>query len=240
MGTFVGHTDGLTHLSAKGDGRYLLSNSKDQTLKIWDVRRASDAAAASAAAAAREAPRFQWDYRWMEYPARNRLVEHPADGALRTLRGHRVLHTLIRAYWSPAGTTGQRYVYAGSADGIVRIWDVLTGQIAGKLMPNSSSRQERTVRDCSWHPFLPEMTTGGWEEWVGEVGGRSGGEKWVGEVGGQRVVNKVVNGWSMGSLAEQRSIVYKRSIEKNSHHYSPLVPVPRAVNFRGEVTTYYP
>jgi len=37
-------------------------------------------------------------------------------------RGHAVLQTLIRAYFSPAATTGQRYIYSGSADGSVYIW----------------------------------------------------------------------------------------------------------------------
>lgn len=37
-GLLVGHTDGLTHLDAKGDGRYLISNCKDQTIKLWDLR----------------------------------------------------------------------------------------------------------------------------------------------------------------------------------------------------------
>ena len=30
---------GLTHIDPKGDGVYLLSNSKDQTAKVWDVRK---------------------------------------------------------------------------------------------------------------------------------------------------------------------------------------------------------
>eukprot|EP00854_Cymbomonas_tetramitiformis_P022941 gene22941-27740_t len=38
LGLF-GHTEGLTHVSSKGDGRYCISNSKDQTIKLWDVRK---------------------------------------------------------------------------------------------------------------------------------------------------------------------------------------------------------
>ena len=33
-----------------------------------------------------------------------------------------MLQTLIRAYFSPLATTGQRYIYSGSADGSVYIW----------------------------------------------------------------------------------------------------------------------
>jgi len=38
VGVFVGHTEGLTYVDSKGDGRYVLSNSKDQTMKLWDIR----------------------------------------------------------------------------------------------------------------------------------------------------------------------------------------------------------
>ena len=39
-----------------------------------------------------------------------------------TYRGHKVLTTLIRAYFSPLHTTAQRFIYAGSADGSVYIY----------------------------------------------------------------------------------------------------------------------
>ncbi len=35
----IGHTEGLTHLDSKDDGRYLLSNCKDQTARLWDIRK---------------------------------------------------------------------------------------------------------------------------------------------------------------------------------------------------------
>lgn len=35
---FVGHCEGLTYIDSKGDGRYILSNGKDQTMKLWDMR----------------------------------------------------------------------------------------------------------------------------------------------------------------------------------------------------------
>ena len=37
-------------------------------------------------------------------------------------RGHKVLGTLIRAYFSPKHTTAQRFIYAGSSDGTVYIF----------------------------------------------------------------------------------------------------------------------
>ena len=62
------------------------------------------------------------DYRWEQYPARHHVVKHPQDNSLMTYRGHQVLTTLIRAYFSPLHTTAQRFIYAGSADGSVYIY----------------------------------------------------------------------------------------------------------------------
>ena len=38
-GVLVGHTEGITYVSAKGDGRYIISNGKDQALRLWDLRK---------------------------------------------------------------------------------------------------------------------------------------------------------------------------------------------------------
>lgn len=38
-----------------------------------------------------------------------------------TYRGHAVLQTLIRCHFSPAETTGGRYIYSGSADGKIHV-----------------------------------------------------------------------------------------------------------------------
>lgn len=48
VGVFAGHADGITFIDSRGDGRYLLSNSKDQSIKLWDVRKFSSSAAAEA------------------------------------------------------------------------------------------------------------------------------------------------------------------------------------------------
>lgn len=38
VGVFVGHQDGITYIDSREDDRYLLTNSKDQTIKVWDLR----------------------------------------------------------------------------------------------------------------------------------------------------------------------------------------------------------
>ncbi|PNH08963.1 LEC14B protein [Tetrabaena socialis] len=165
VGVLVGHTEGLTHLHSRGDGRYVLSNAKDQTAKLWDIRMTlAGGSLRDASSAARlptqHIPQFNWDYRWQEYPAAHRIVRHPHDSSVQTYRGHSVQHTLIRAYFSPAHTTGQRFIYTGSVEGGVHVYDVVTGlEVEGSPL----RLHRKLVRDVSWHPFEPVMATVSWD-----------------------------------------------------------------------------
>lgn len=40
-GFLEGHLEGITFIDSRGDGHYFISNSKDQTTKLWDIRRMS-------------------------------------------------------------------------------------------------------------------------------------------------------------------------------------------------------
>jgi WD repeat-containing protein 23 len=155
VGVLVGHTDGVTFVSSKGDGRYLISNGKDQTMKLWDVRKMKDFGT--------DLPKMSqshrnWDYRYQHCPMRRARIVNPQDMSLMTYTGHRVLQTLVRCYFSPTETTGQRYLYTGSADGIVFVYDVLTGKIVQKLIGHSA-----VIRDVSWHPRLPLLLSSSWD-----------------------------------------------------------------------------
>lgn len=37
----MGHLEGITFIDSRGDGRHLISNSKDQSIKLWDIRKMS-------------------------------------------------------------------------------------------------------------------------------------------------------------------------------------------------------
>jgi WD repeat-containing protein 23 len=37
----MGHLEGITFVDSRGDGRYFISNGKDQTTKLWDIRKMS-------------------------------------------------------------------------------------------------------------------------------------------------------------------------------------------------------
>jgi WD repeat-containing protein 23 len=38
-GVLTGHLEGITFIDSHGDGRYFISNGKDQTIKLWDIRK---------------------------------------------------------------------------------------------------------------------------------------------------------------------------------------------------------
>src|SRR5262249_1135573 len=67
-GAFVGHIEGLTYVDSKGDGRYVLSNGKDQTMKLWDLRMAMTTDRFAELNPARHTRRWGFDYRRSEFP----------------------------------------------------------------------------------------------------------------------------------------------------------------------------
>ncbi|CAL9048851.1 LEC14B homolog [Musa acuminata AAA Group] len=155
-GFLEGHLEGITFIDSRGDGHYFISNSKDQTTKLWDIRRMSSTTKS-------RTPRtyYDWDYRWMDYPAEARNQKHPCDRSVATYKGHSVLRTLIRCYFSPTHSTGQKYIYTGSFDKCVYIYDVVTGAIVAKLAWHNDA-----IRDCSWHPYYPVLVSSSWDHAV--------------------------------------------------------------------------
>ncbi|XP_065270226.1 DDB1- and CUL4-associated factor 11 [Emys orbicularis] len=157
VGVLAGHQDGITFIDSKGDARYLISNSKDQTIKLWDIRRLSGREGLEAS---RQAVTQQnWDYRWQQVPKKAwRKTKLPGDSSLMTYRGHGVLHTLIRCRFSPPHSTGQQYIYSGCSTGKVVVYDLLSGQIIKKLTSHKAC-----VRDVSWHPYQEKIVSSSWD-----------------------------------------------------------------------------
>jgi DDB1- and CUL4-associated factor 11 len=173
-GAFVGHTEGLTYVDSKGDGRYVLSNGKDQMMKLWDLRKMCTAEQLDNINISRYTTGF--DYRYMSYSDED-YAPHPHDCSVVTYRGHRVLRTLIRCHFSPPSSTNSRYVYSGSEDGKVYIYNI-DATLAGVIDVGSVTAQSRPqdqglfaefevrrgdnawktcVRDASWHPSAPVL-----------------------------------------------------------------------------------
>ncbi|GAA5987136.1 hypothetical protein JCM10908_001043 [Rhodotorula pacifica] len=205
-GTCVGHTEGVTYVEPKGDGRYILSNGKDQAAKLFDLRMMmSDVDFERLRLDRRSFGIDGWDYRQSFYTT-PRYQKHPHDNSVMTYRGHAVLRTLIRCHFSPMATTNQRYIYSGSSDGKIHIWS-LDGMVVGVLDRQEShplsnqqtgeyndpsdwtlrttrreSRRSRgsAVRDVSWHPYEPMMMSTAWEEGRGQVAGSIALHEWAG------------------------------------------------------------
>ncbi|CAL0300564.1 unnamed protein product [Lupinus luteus] len=152
-GVLMGHLEGITFIDTRGDGRYFISNGKDQTIKLWDIRKMSSNATCNPGYRS-----YEWDYRWMDYPPQAKDLNHPCDQSVSTYRGHSVLRTLIRCYFSPAFSTGQKYIYTGSHNACVYVYDLVSGDQVATLKHHKSP-----VRDCSWHPFQTMLVSSSWD-----------------------------------------------------------------------------
>lgn len=204
-GHLVGHTEGITFLAPKGDGRYVISNGKDQGCKLFDIRKMMSEESFDKNRLDRVSYSIpNWDYR-QSYYAKPRYKQHPHDVSVMTYRGHSVLRTLIRCHFSPAETTNQRYIYSGSSDGKIHIWS-LDGRIVSVLDrrntiglidpesgdyndPNSQAPDApphksygSTVRDVSWHPYEPSLLSTAWDGRAG-VEGSIAKHEWRARVG---------------------------------------------------------
>ncbi|XP_018910864.2 DDB1- and CUL4-associated factor 11 isoform X2 [Bemisia tabaci] len=158
VGILAGHLDGITYIDSRQDRRHLITNSKDQSIKLWDIRIFSSADALNKTEKAISS--HAWDYRFQKAPKKfcKNVKSLEGDSSVMTYRGHSVLQTLIRCRFSPAFSTGQRYIYTGCASGQTVIYDALTGEIAAALTGHSAC-----VRDVSWHPYRNELCSTAWD-----------------------------------------------------------------------------
>ncbi|PBP22990.1 WD40 repeat-like protein [Diplocarpon rosae] len=180
-GAFAGHIEGLTYIDSKGDGRYILSNGKDQSMKLWDLRMVMPSGEFERIKPLRRATNDErFEYRWGSYDPHD-WYQDPYDNSVVTFRGHRVLKTLIRCHFSPPSSTNSRYVYSGSEDGKVYIYN-MDATLAGKVDVHATTRQIRPrrghhllegdentyepwktcIRDASWHPNAPIIVASAW------------------------------------------------------------------------------
>ncbi|KAI1766755.1 WD40 repeat-like protein [Hypoxylon sp. FL1150] len=191
-GAFVGHIEGLTYLDSKNDGRFLLSNGKDQSMKLWDLKMMYTTARFEELDPRQYTRYSEFDYRWGRFDDADWFA-HPHDNSLVTFRGHKVLRTLIRCHFSPPGSTNSRYVYTGSHDGKVYVYNMdatIAAVIDVKKTTTEASPPRNMsggrgfydgrgfpgwstiVRDASWHPtapFIAASSLNGWDNSMGTV-----------------------------------------------------------------------
>lgn len=130
MEVYQGHGNIVTGLAVSFDGNYLLSNSLDNTLRIWDIRPYFSSTSASSGNMSNN-----------NHNSRNRNIK--------VLSGHRHGNdkNLLRCNWS----CDDRLVSCGSADQIVHIWDTQTGEELYALPGHKG-----TVNEVSFHPSSNE------------------------------------------------------------------------------------
>ncbi|EGG18543.1 WD40 repeat-containing protein [Cavenderia fasciculata] len=160
VGVLTGHTRGVTHVSSKEDGTYFVSNAKDETAKLWDIRKMNTKPSTTNAKLRSETAYDR--YQFPQFPVRP--VDKTPDLSIQTYRGHQIRQTLVRCYFSPIETTAQKYIYTGSSDGRVYIYDVLTGALVQTLYKDFTIRDYggRLIRDLAWHPHSPEIVSTNW------------------------------------------------------------------------------
>ncbi|OAA64373.1 WD repeat protein [Niveomyces insectorum RCEF 264] len=169
-GAFVGHCEGVTYIDSKGDGRYILSNGKDQTMRLWDLRMAMSTADFERLDPAQLTRYSLYDYRFQRYND-DLYFKHQYDNSVVAFRGHRVERTLIRCHFSPPGSSDGRYVYAASHSGKVYIWN-LDATLAGIIDVREATRQTLAAASAE------ERTARGEEEDAGSGSGGDGREAW--------------------------------------------------------------
>lgn len=111
-----------------------------------------------------------FDYkRPSSYPSKTKRKRQLIDD----ISGHTVSQERIKCHFSPSATTGGQYIYSGSEDDRIYIWDI-DGSLLSVLhdtrkdprvkdpsaipgaMP-SIFNPSRVIRDVNWHPQMPAL-----------------------------------------------------------------------------------
>ncbi|KAF3941384.1 hypothetical protein ABW19_dt0205598 [Dactylella cylindrospora] len=233
-GAFVGHMEGLTYIDSKGDGRYVLSNGKDQTMKLWDIRKLTDRSTYARSGIRNYSSGY--DYRFENYDNQP-IRKHPNDNSVVTFRGHRVLKTLIRCHFSPPTSSGGRYVYTGSEDGRVFVYN-LDATIAAVIDVQQTTFDHRPqppayswrgfgfsrgrmgwatcTRDASWHPTAPMIVSTSWNG-HGEGQGSVGIHTWDGKIRGEGMTRDDFGYWN-----KTRRGLRNRNPDDEDREHSPV------------------
>ena len=130
-------------------------------MKLWDLRVMNTPTELDQTRAQLRDMTNQFDYRYRGYsPQRSRTAQKRfrIDRSLTTFVGHSVSRTLCRSGFSPVHSTSAKYVYCGSSDCAIYIYETLTGKLHRRLGGHGD-----IVRDVCWHPYLPLIVSASWD-----------------------------------------------------------------------------
>ncbi len=134
--TLAGHTGFVNTLAISSDGRYLISGSADDTIKIWEMATGEEIRTLEGHSSPINTLVLSGDGRTLASGASDssiKLWEMATGEEIRTLEGHS--SSINALVMSPDG----RQLISGAADNSVRIWDVATGQTLQTLAGHTSS-----------------------------------------------------------------------------------------------------
>mmetsp|Transcript_62336 Transcript_62336/g.76354 ORF Transcript_62336/g.76354 Transcript_62336/m.76354 type:complete len:370 (+) Transcript_62336:30-1139(+) len=141
---------------------YILSNSKDQSMKLWDLRlmnTKSDLNKTKKELQMWSKTRsFDYRYRAWDSSSNYKNKKFRLDKSLVTYKGHEVTRTLCRSGFSPTFTTNNKYVYCGSSNNKIYIYETNTGKLFKTLYGHND-----IVRDVTWHPYQPIIVSAAWD-----------------------------------------------------------------------------
>ncbi|KAK4684769.1 DDB1- and CUL4-associated factor 11, partial [Tremellales sp. Uapishka_1] len=187
-GVLVGATEGITYTAPKGDGRYIVVNSKDQAARLYDLRKMES---------------------WGKFADSNQddavqRYGHPRFDYVTSHRGSplgRVISIPEGRFWIEIRKCGETEQDV-SADGMIHIWSLdgrvvqvlnrtisqplraSNGDYTDPAAPETAARRVNmsdqiyggglnyTVRDVAWHGYEPTLMSTCWES---EGGTRRGG-----------------------------------------------------------------
>jgi len=136
--TFEGHSKWVTCLSPSVDGKYALSGSGDNTLKLWEIGTGKCLRTFNGHSDGVRSVSLSGNARYALSGSNDKtlkLWEVETGECLRTFMGHRLQVTSL------SQGTNDRYVLSGSNDGTLKLWDVQTGECLRTFEGHSSGVQ---------------------------------------------------------------------------------------------------
>lgn len=160
VGVLIGHLRGVTFIDTHSNGHNLITNARDGCIKLWDVRQLAPSLYMNIIQRnlLQNIDKKRREIYMMSGPRTE--IDHgrriTGETSIMNYVGHKMEFSRIRCRFSPAATTGQRFIYSGSGDGRFLVYDSLTGKITRDVQYHTSC-----VPDVCGHPFKNELITSG-------------------------------------------------------------------------------
>ena len=153
--TLEGHSDGVTSVAYSPDGRWIVSGSRDNTLKVWDTENGQEVRTLEGHSNVVTSVAYSPDGRWIVSGSRDgtlKVWEAESGHEMLTLEGHSD-HVESVAF-SPDG----RWIVSGNSDNTLKVWNVENGKEVRTLVEQSDS--SRVVECVAFSPDGQRIVSG--------------------------------------------------------------------------------